>query len=137
MAKLYVDGQNAILGRLGSFVAKKLLQGDEVVIVNSEKVIISGDRKVIVDKIVNMRQKGGSGQKGPQVTKLPDKLLKRKIRGMLPRDNAKGREALKRLRCEAGNPLTEEQNKNVIKLNHKLPSSKYIKLEKVIEYIGR
>lgn len=135
--KLYVDGENAILGRLGSFVSKKLLQGYEVEVVNSGGVIITGDRKVIVNKMVDMRQKGGASQKGPKITKLPDRMLKRKIRGMLPRENAKGREALKRLKCIMGNPLTEAQNKELIKLNHKMPSCKYMKLGDVIKFIGQ
>lgn len=134
MVKLYVNGENAILGRLGSFVAKKLLQGDEVVVVNSEKVVISGEVNVTVEKIRNLRKKGGASQKGPDMPKLSDRMLKRKIRGMLPWDKAKGRDAYKRLRCEIGNNLSEEEKKKLIKFDHRLPA-KYVSLEKVTELL--
>ena len=45
--KLFLDGENAIVGRVGCFAAKELLKGNEVVIINCEKLIISGDKKKI------------------------------------------------------------------------------------------
>ena len=134
MEKIYVDAENTVVGRLGTFVAKNLLRGSEVVVINSDKAIISGNKEVIIAKIRNLRQMGGSSQKGPKFPKLTDRLLKRMIRGMLPWDRAKGRDAFKRLRCYEGNPLTEEENKKVQKLNTKIPV-KYVTLKKVIELI--
>ncbi|MBC8435188.1 50S ribosomal protein L13 [archaeon] len=134
MEKIYVDADMAIVGRLGTFVAKQLLRGSEVVVINSEKAIISGNSKMVVDNIRTLRQKGGSSQKGPKFPKLTDRLLKRMIRGMLPWDRAKGRDAFKRLRCFEGNPLTEEEQKKVKKLEMKVPA-KYTTLKKVIELI--
>ncbi len=134
MSKIYLDGENNILGRLGSFAAKKLLQGNEVVIINSEKVLISGSERDVVGKIKEVRGKGGASQKGPKISKLADRLLKRKIRGMLPRMKTKGREAFKRLRCEIGNSLTEEESKNLIKLEHRIPA-KFVKLSRVVELL--
>jgi large subunit ribosomal protein L13 len=45
--KMIIDATNATLGRLASFVAKQALQGKKVIIVNSEKAIITGDKKGI------------------------------------------------------------------------------------------
>ena len=42
-----IDAENAILGRLASYVAKQVLKGEEIVIVNSEKAIITGNKKNI------------------------------------------------------------------------------------------
>ena len=42
--KLIIDGQGARLGRLASYVAKQSLKGDEVVVLNCEEVIISGNK---------------------------------------------------------------------------------------------
>lgn len=39
-----IDGTDAVLGRLASFAAKQALLGEEIVIVNCEKVIITGNR---------------------------------------------------------------------------------------------
>lgn len=130
MKKVIVDGDGAVLGRLGSFVAKELLKGSSVDVINSEKVVITGDKKVIMKKIVDIRSKGGASQKGPKMTKLPDKMLKRKIRGMLPWDRQKGRDAYKRLKCYVGNELKEEELKDVKKINSKV-SGKFMTLADV------
>jgi large subunit ribosomal protein L13 len=137
--KIIVDGENSIVGRLGSYVAKELLKGSSVIVLNSEKTIISGKKQKIGEKYRILRKKGGSSQKGPKVSKLADRLLKRMIRGMLPWDRAKGRDAWKRLRCyteEQRNKLklSEEAEKNIIKLNHKLPRE-YITIKELIELL--
>ena len=130
MEKMYIDGEDAILGRLGSFVAKQLLRGSEVVVINSEKVIIVGSKDVIMAKIRSIRKKGGASQKGPQMPKPADRLLKRKIRGMLPWDRSKGRAAYKRLKCFIGNPLSEAEAKNLKKIKYEV-TGKYMTLAQV------
>lgn len=135
MVKIIVDGENAIVGRMGTFVAKELLKKNEVLIVNSEKAIVSGNRKGIVEKIQAKRRMGrGSSLKGPKISKLPDRMLKRMIRGMLPRDRTSGREAFKRLRCVNGNNLKEDELKTLKKLNHKKPL-KYLTIKRISELI--
>ena len=42
-----IDGNDAILGRLASFVAKNALEGEEIVVLNCEKVVITGNKKRI------------------------------------------------------------------------------------------
>jgi len=121
MARIIIEGENAILGRLGTVVAKELLKGNEVVVINSEKVIVSGKKEIVVGRIRQKQQMGRGGSlKGPKYPKVADRLLKRMIRGMLPWDRTKGREAYKRLRCFVGSGnLEEEDVKNARKLNHK------------------
>lgn len=132
--RVVIDGSNAIAGRLGAVAAKELLKGNEVVIINSELAIISGDKKGIIKKKISLRNKGGSSQKGPKVSKMPDRLLKRMIRGMLPWDRTKGREAFKRLRCYTSKNLKlgDEEIKNAIRLSHKKPF-KYITIKQLSE----
>ena len=75
----------------------------------------------------------GGSLKGPKISKMPDRLLKRMIRGMLPWDRSKGREAFKRLRCYVGSgDLKEEDLKNVKKLKHKKPY-KYSTIKEISE----
>jgi large subunit ribosomal protein L13 len=122
MKKIY-DGEGAILGRLGSLVAKDLLKGDEVDVLNCEKIIVSGDKKLFVDKILKKRRMGsGSSLKGPKYPRSADRLVKRMIRGMLPWDRTKGRDAYKRLKVYG----VKESEKlkiegDVIKMDHKMP----------------
>src|SRR3989337_1637 len=94
---IVVDGKNAVLGRLAGKVAKELLNGEEVAIVNAHKIIITGDRKKILEKYLFRRQIG-SPQHGPFFPKKPELIVKRTVRGMLPYKTPKGRNALKKLR---------------------------------------
>lgn len=99
--KIIIDADGAIFGRLCSFSAKKALQGFNVYIVNAEKAIITGDKKVIVGKFLNIRQKGKKHSlRGPRISKVSYKILKRGIRGMLPNHRyGIGKEALNRIMC--------------------------------------
>ena len=43
-----VNGENAVMGRLASYVAKEAMKGEEFAVVNCEKVIITGDKKAFI-----------------------------------------------------------------------------------------
>lgn len=102
-AQFVVDASNAILGRLASVVAKKALLGEEVLVVNCEKAVITGRKK---DILANHMQRFELGQptQGPFFPKRPDMFVRRVIRGMVPRKRARGRAAFKRVRCFIGVP---------------------------------
>lgn len=107
--KLVIDGENAVLGRLSSYAAKQALQGKDVVILNSEKAIVLGREKNILENYRKKRARKGDIQKGPFFPTLPERILKRTIRGMLPYTRERGRTAFKRIKCYIGMP---EQFKN-------------------------
>lgn len=118
MEKITVDGTNAIFGRLASMVAKELLKGNEVRVINCENILVSGDKRKFAQKILKKRDMGrGGSMKGPKYIRQEDRLVKRMIRGMLPRDTARGQEAFKRLRCYIGGTVPE----NAVKLEHQKP----------------
>lgn len=100
-----IDGKDAIMGRLASYAAKEALNGENIVILNSEQVIITGSRERIKKDFDERRTRIGSGQQGPKISRSSDKIVKRAIRGMLP-DHRKGRGkiALGRIRCYVGVP---------------------------------
>jgi large subunit ribosomal protein L13 len=134
MTKLIVNGSEAILGRLGSFVAKELLKGKNVVLINCEKIVVSGKKADFVEKIRRKRRMGmGSSLKGPKYIRREDLLVKRIIRGMLPWDRMKGRDAYRRLRCEIGTgSLKEEELKGAKEFNHRKPM-KYSYMKEIVE----
>ncbi len=103
---IVVDANDKILGRLASFVAKQLLLGRRVAVVNAEKAVISGNPNTIVAKYVMRRSIEGKPrpERGPKWPKTPDRIVWKAIRGMLPMKKAKGREALRRLRVFIGVP---------------------------------
>jgi len=109
-----IDGTNTVLGRLASYVAKESLKGEEISIVNCGKIIITGNKSDIEQKQFSRRQRVGSGQKGPKVSRSPQMVVKRAIRGMVG-DHRKGRgkEALKRVKCYGGIPSELESSKKI------------------------
>ena len=103
---LVIDGTDHIAGRLSSNVAKLLLQGNRVTVVNSEKIMISGRKKSIVGEYKQFLKISSilHPKHGPFHPRKPDTMISRMIRGMLPRDKPSGKEALKRLRVYTGVP---------------------------------
>jgi len=110
-----IDGKNAVLGRLASYAAKEALKGEEIVILNCDKVIITGNKKNIREKFEEKRRKVGSGQKGPKHSRNSDKIVKRAIRGMLP-DHRKGRGkiAYRKIKCYVGIPKEFQESKKIV-----------------------
>ena len=117
MARIIIDGNGAVFGRICSFTAKKALEGNEVIIINSEKTIMTGNKKDTIAKYSSVRKKGGHSQKGPKLSNVPHRILKRAIRGMLP-DHRKGqgKETLKRIKCYDGMP-EEFKEEKMMKVN--------------------
>ena len=110
-----IDGQNAVLGRLASYVAKQALKGEEIVILNCEQVIITGNKKNIKEEFEAKRSRVGSSQKGPKHSKTSERIVKRTIRGMLP-DHRKGRGkvAFKKIKCYVGVPKEFQDVKKIV-----------------------
>jgi large subunit ribosomal protein L13 len=135
-----IDGEGLILGRLASEVAKKLLKekDKQVAIVNAERVVISGSKETIF-KEYKTRKDRGSKEQGPFFPKMPDRIVKRTIRGMLPYKRARGREALARLHVYLGIPEEYEkvERKKVENATaERLLLAKYVTLGEVSEKLG-
>ena len=97
------DAEGTVMGRLASTAAKALLAGESVVIVNAEKAVITGVPNYIIGQYAAARDLG-SARKGPYVPRRPDRLLRRAVRGMLPRKEPRGRAAYHRLQVHVGVP---------------------------------
>jgi large subunit ribosomal protein L13 len=105
-----IDGDGAILGRICTNVAKRLLGGEEIAIVNSEKTIISGKKSSIKENYRKKREVG-TYRKGPFFPRMPDQLVKRTVRGMIPYQTPRGRTAFRKLKCYIGIPKEFEGKK--------------------------
>ena len=103
---VYVDASNQIAGRLSSKVAKLLLSGKRVVVVNAEKSLISGSRTSVINQWKERLELGSKVNPiyGPIHPRRPDNILRRMVRGMVPRKKPKGASAMKRLRIYIGMP---------------------------------
>ncbi len=116
MAEMKVfDGKGLILGRLSTAVAKELLGGTEVAIVNAEQLVISGRPESTVQKYASRRtaKDKADPEHSPHWPRKPELLVKRIVRGMLPWYKATGRDAFKRLRVYEGVPPALEKSKKV------------------------
>lgn len=98
-----IDASGLILGRMASITAKRLLLGESITIVNAEKAVISGKR---LSKVKDAKRflEVGHPEKGPFHPRRPDQIIRRTVRGMLPRRLPKGQAALKRLKVFLGLP---------------------------------
>ncbi len=105
-----IDANNLILGRMASNVARRLLSGEEIKIINAEKVIISGRKDATFERY-KMYTDRGSREFGPHFPRRPDHIVARTIRGMIPHKKMTGREAYNRLKVYIGIPpeLSKEQ----------------------------
>jgi len=98
-----IDASGLILGRMASVVAKRLLMGESIVIVNAEKAAISGRRLSRVREARAFLDVGHPG-KGPYHPRRPDQIVRRTVRGMLPHRIPRGQQAWGRLRVFLGLP---------------------------------
>ena len=102
MSRVIVNAEDKVLGRLASEIAGIARDGDEVHVVNAEKAVISGDEKQVKQEYKDRKDRG-SRHTGPHYPKSPARILKRSVKGMLPK-NREGREALSRVKTYIGVP---------------------------------
>jgi large subunit ribosomal protein L13 len=98
-----INADGLITGRMASVVAKRLLNGEEIVIVNAEKAVLSGKTKSKVKETKEFLEVGYP-EKGPFHYRRPDRIVRRTVRGMLPYKQPKGKQAYKRLKVFIGIP---------------------------------
>jgi large subunit ribosomal protein L13 len=130
-----IDADGMILGRMCTNVAKRLLNNEDIAVVNSEKAIISGKKSAIKNHYKQKREVG-TYRKGPFFPRMPDRLVKRTVRGMIPYQTPHGREAFKRLKCYIGIPK-EFEDKEFEKIGgaEKLPVE-YITVGELSKSLG-
>lgn len=122
---IVVDGTNLIAGRLASNVAKLLLDGKRVSIVNCEEIMISGTRTNIINEYRKFLEISSiiHPEHGPYHPRRPDTIIAKMIRGMLPRKKPSGLTAHKRLRSYIGVPKELRTLKKIQFENAKITKS--------------
>jgi large subunit ribosomal protein L13 len=134
---IIIDGKGLILGRMASIVAKRLLQGESIIILNAEKAAISGKRLQIV-KDTKTFLEVGHPRKGPLHPRRPDRVVRRTIRGMLPYRKPKGKQAYKRLRVYLGAPkeFEDKEIQTILEARAEKLKSPYITVGELAKEIG-
>ncbi len=133
-----INADGLIVGRLASITAKKLLEGDEVMIINAEKAILTGAKASIFREYQETYVRG-SKEHGPYFPKRPDAIIKRTVRGMLPYKTQRGKDSMARLRVYIGTP-TEFAGQPAVTLEqasvNRLSSYKYMQLGELSKLLG-
>lgn len=138
---MIIDGKDQILGRMASVAAKKLLEGEEVFIVNAEEVIITGNKEYFFELYKKRSQfkDVANPLRGSFYPKRSDRIVRRSIRGMLPWKKDKGRQAYKKLKVYVGVP-EELSEKEFVRINDadisKLKTRKYFKVKDISSFLG-
>jgi large subunit ribosomal protein L13 len=122
---------------MASILAKRLLVGETIEVVNAQKIVISGNKAQLVKEWKEFIKVGGFG-KGPVHHRRPHEIVRRTVRGMLPYRIPKGAAAYKRLHVHIGVPEELEKDEKVSlpechssKLNHR-----FVTVGELAESIG-
>jgi len=134
MARIVIDAEGEVRGRVASFTAKNALLGNEVAIVNCEKAIISGQPAMNIADFKKLRALNTQKPtKGPFFSTNPEKMMKRTVRGMLPDFRVgRGKEALRKVKCYIGVP-EEFKKEKMLKLKTQAPSKKSMTVQRLSE----
>lgn len=136
---MIIDGKDLIVGRVGTVAAKRALEGERVDIVNAEQMYVTGSKKEVLDSFKSRLDRGDT-YKGPFLPKMPDRLVKRMIRGMLPYKKEKGRKAYQKVRCYIGVPVHLKDKKHeTISRAHikKMQNLKFVSIKDISAHLGK
>ena len=138
---IVVDATDHIAGRLSSHVAKLLLKGNRVSVVNCEKIMYSGNRTNLikeyrvfldVNSVINPKHT-------PVHPRRPDTVISKMIRGMMPYGSKpSGVAAHKRLRAYIGSPkeLKSIEKVQFEKAKIRKSASNYTSMAELCRVIG-
>ncbi|MEL7669704.1 50S ribosomal protein L13 [Methanobacterium sp.] len=137
---MIIDGEGLIMGRLASTVSKMLLNGESVVVLNAEKILISGTKEWAYARYkqrVDRASISNPRKMGPKYPRRPDDIFRRTVRGMIPYRKTSGREAFKGLKVFVGIPK-EFADAEIFKLEEAMPKNikKSIELGTLSKLLG-
>ena len=137
---MIIDGEGLIMGRLASTISKMLLNGESVVVLNAEKILISGTKEWAYAKYkqrVDRASISNPRKMGPKYPRRPDDIFRRTVRGMIPYRKSSGREAFKGLKVFVGIPK-EFEGVEIFKLEEAVPKNikKSIELGTISKLLG-
>ncbi|MGZ7046844.1 MAG: 50S ribosomal protein L13 [Methanobacterium sp.] len=137
---MIIDGEGLIMGRLASIISKKLLDGEEIVVLNADKILISGNKEWAYARYKQRLDRASISnprRMGPKYPRRPDDMFRRTVRGMIPYRKTTGREAFKRLKVFVGLP-EEYEGTEIFKVQEAMPKNikKSIELGKMSRLLG-
>jgi large subunit ribosomal protein L13 len=94
-----IDAKKLVAGRLASKVAKRIIKGEMVTIVNAQDLVVVGTKAGIMEKYERRAAAAvkGNPHYGPKYARIPDRIVRRMIRNMLPTQKSAKERIIKRL----------------------------------------
>ena len=135
---MIIDARNMVLGRLSSYVAKQVLLGNKVDVINCEESVISGKNAAVLQNYIRRIDRKAPG-KGPYFYRRPDMFVKRTIRGMLPFKRQRGMNAYRNVKCYIGIPESFKSEKAFVlgkESAAKLHSADYVRVKDICKAVG-
>ncbi len=122
---------------MASTIAKRLLAGETIEVVNAQNVVISGNKVKLVEKWKEFIKVGGFG-KGPVHHRRPHEIVRRTVRGMLPYRIPKGAAAYKRLHVHIGVPdeLEKVEKQSLPECHSSNLNHRFVTVGELAESIG-
>ena len=132
-----LDATDMILGRFASGLAKRLLMGEKIVVVNAEQVVIIGKKDNVFEEYKETHDRGHR-YSGPFFPKVPHLIFKRTVKGMLPKQNRRGKEALGRLMVHIGIPenLKDAKIESASECKADIEKQKFVRLGDISKHLG-
>ena len=136
-----IDAENVVVGRLASYVAKRLRgkhradwtphidTGDHVIIINADKVALTG--KKYTDKMYHWHTGFPGGIKSRTAKaiiegRFPDRVMRKAVQRMMPKESPLARRQLAKLRVYAGTEHPHEAQQPEV-INFASMNSKNVK----------
>jgi large subunit ribosomal protein L13 len=122
---------------MASIIAKRLLNGEEIAIVNAEKAVLSGKKKSTVREAKDFLEVGHP-KMGPFHVRRPDRVVRKTVRGMVPYKQPKGKQAYKKLKVFIGVPedLKAKEMETLADAQPKKLTRPYLTLGELAKEIG-
>ncbi len=136
---LHIDATDAIIGRLGSYVAKQALLGKKVNVYNCEAAIMSGSAAYNFERYHHKIADTGQPFRGPYYPRRADMFVRRVMRGMVPHRQERGRKAYANIMCYIGIPVAFSKvkpKKYKPADKARLNTTKYMTIKELIQKLG-
>ena len=114
--EIIIDGRGHLVGRLASICAKQMLRGQKVVVVRCEEMNISGSlfrNNLKYHEFLN-KSNNSNPRRNFKHFHSPSRMFWRSLRGMLPHKEARGADALQKLKVFEGIPYPYDQRKRMV-----------------------
>lgn len=116
--EIVIDAENAVIGRLASVIVRLIKSGFKVHIINVEKAVVSGDKRMVVESyklMLKVKTHKNPYRHTIHRPRHPINIFKKTIRNMLPKRNWLRYELVKRIKVYVGVPQ-EFKPKLIIKV---------------------